>query len=164
MNCPICNKPMREQIDGTCISYQETNCICNIAAPKLIWKEMAVLRDKKNIFTQSLRMEKEFAEKECKRLQTELDHTRKELEQSEICCTEWEKQALDYKAENIALSGDLELTRKALEIAVDALKLFDSGQYTPEPDSYGLKTDASRLARKTLEQITAILENKNGNC
>ena len=39
-----------------------------------------------------------------------------ELEQSEICCTEWEKQALDYKAENIALSGDLERTRKALEI------------------------------------------------
>ena len=64
MKCPICNKPMKEQIDGTCISYQETNCICNIAAPKLIWKEMAVLRDKKNIFTQSLRMEKEFAEEE----------------------------------------------------------------------------------------------------
>ena len=79
MKCPICNKPMKEQIDGTCISYQETNCICNIAAPKLIWKEMAVLRDKKNIFTQSLRMEKEFAEEECKRLQTELERTRKAL-------------------------------------------------------------------------------------
>ena len=39
IKCPICNKPMKEQIDGTCISYQETNCICNIAAPKLIWKE-----------------------------------------------------------------------------------------------------------------------------
>lgn len=47
-------------------------------------------------------------------------------------------------------------TRKALDVAVDALKLFDSGQYTPQPDSYGLKTDASRLARKTLEQITAL--------
>lgn len=40
MKCPICNEPMKEQIDGTCISYQETNCICNIAAPKLIWKEL----------------------------------------------------------------------------------------------------------------------------
>lgn len=47
-------------------------------------------------------------------------------------------------------------TRKALEIAVDALKLFDSGQYTPQPDAYGLKTDASRLACKALEQITAL--------
>ena len=55
----------------------------------------------------------------------ELIRTRKALEQSEICCTEWEKQALDYKAENIALSGDLERTRKALEIAVDALKRID---------------------------------------
>jgi hypothetical protein len=52
--------------------------------------------------------------------------TRKALEQSEICCTEWEKQALDYKAENIALSGDLERTRKALDVAVDALKLLNS--------------------------------------
>ena len=47
-------------------------------------------------------------------------------------------------------------TRKALDVAVDALKLFDSGQYTPQPDAYGLKTDASRLARKALEQITAL--------
>lgn len=51
-----------------------------------------------------------------------LERTRKELEQSEICCSEWEKQALDYKAKNIALSGDLECTRKALNIAIDALK------------------------------------------
>lgn len=47
-------------------------------------------------------------------------------------------------------------TRKALDVAVDALKLFDSGQHTPQPDAYGLKTDASRLARKALEQITAL--------
>ena len=71
---------MKEQIDGTCMSYQETNCICNIAAPKLIWKEMKVLRDKKNIFIESIRMEKEFAEQECRRLQSELDRTKKQLE------------------------------------------------------------------------------------
>ena len=57
-----------------------------------------------------------------KELWQELMRTRKALEQSEICCTEWEKRALDYKAENIALSGDLELTHKALEIAVDGIK------------------------------------------
>lgn len=50
----------------------------------------------------------------------------------------------------------IDRTRKALETAVDALKLFDSGQYTPEADAYGLKTDASRVARKALEQITAL--------
>ena len=54
----------------------------------------------------------------------------------------------------LALETELQRTRKALDVAVGALKLFDSGQYTPQPDSYGLKTDASRLARNTLEQIT----------
>lgn len=51
-------------------------------------------------------------------------------------------------------------TRKALDVAVDALKLFDSGQYTPQPDAYGLKTDASRLARKALDEIKTALEQK----
>lgn len=41
----------------------------------------------------------------------------KDLEQSKIRCSAWEKQALDYKAENIALSGKLERTRKALDDA-----------------------------------------------
>ena len=80
IKCPICNKPMKEQIDGTCISYQETDCICNIAAPKIIWKEMAALRKKHNIFTKSMCMDKEFAEEECVRLQNELDRTRKALD------------------------------------------------------------------------------------
>ena len=57
-----------------------------------------------------------------KALWQELIRTRKELEQSEICCTEWEKQALDYKAENIALSGDLDRTHKAL---TDTIKLAE---------------------------------------
>lgn len=55
-------------------------------------------------------------------LKQEIIRTRKDLEQSEICCAEWEKQALDYKAENIALSGDLERTRKALDYAIDVIK------------------------------------------
>lgn len=81
-----------------------------------------------------------------------IDRTRKELEQSEICCTEWEKQALDYKAENIALSGDLERTRKALDVAVDALKLFCGEDVSYYNQS---KIDA-RDARTALEQITAL--------
>ena len=59
----------------------------------------------------------------------ELIRTRKELEQSEICCTEWEKQALDYKAENIALSGDLERTRKALDVAINVLNRVKDVKY-----------------------------------
>lgn len=44
-----------------------------------------------------------------------LIRTHKELEQSETCCSDWEKQALDYKTENIALSGEFDRTRKALD-------------------------------------------------
>lgn len=49
------------------------------------------------------------------KLWRELTKTRQDLEQSEKCCSAWETQALDYKAETIALSGKLEITRKALE-------------------------------------------------
>lgn len=38
------------------------------------------------------------------------------------CCSDWEKHALDYKAENIALSGELERTRKALDVANEKLR------------------------------------------
>lgn len=79
----------------------------------------------------------------------ELIRTRKELEQSEICCTEWEKQAIDYKAENIALSGDFERTRKALNVAVDALKEIKDGK---NPVSLGIYMDIN----DALEQITAL--------
>lgn len=76
----------------------------------------------------------------------ELIRTRKELEQSEICCTEWEKQALDYKAENIALSGDLERTRKALDKAKLILK-----NLLPNLDGY------ERLdVEKAINEITAL--------
>lgn len=43
-----------------------------------------------------------------KELWQELITTRKALDDSEHCCTEWEKQALDYKAENIKLSTALD--------------------------------------------------------
>ena len=82
------------------------------------------------------------------KLETELEKTHKELEQSETCCTEWEKQALDYKAENIALSGKLERTHKALDVAVDTLHWYD--------DNYD-----SVVARNTLDEIKTALKQKD---
>lgn len=81
----------------------------------------------------------------------ELMRTQKALEQSEICCTEWEKQALDYKAGNIALSGDLERTRKALDVAVDALKELKETVSNTEQE-----LDMTIQAANALEQITAL--------
>lgn len=77
-----------------------------------------------------------------------------ELEQSKTCCTEWEKQALDYKAENIALSGDLERTRKALDVAVDALKDFANAGKESEQEWFCMAVKNN--AHKALEQITAL--------
>lgn len=80
LKCPICYRPMKEQADGTCISYQETDCICNIAAPKILWEEMAALRKKHNIYTKTCRMEKEFAEEELESTKKKLDIAVDELE------------------------------------------------------------------------------------
>lgn len=90
-------------------------------------------------------------------LKQELDCTRKALEQSETCCTEWEKQALDYKAENIALSGELERTRKALDVAVDALKKIGFGCGIPPDENYAynyinIAADAHQRLQQELEQ------------
>lgn len=95
----------------------------------------------------------------------ELIRTCKTLEQSEICCTEWEKQALDYKAENIALSGDLERTRKALDVAVDKLKgikaYYDDSYADPHFVNWHIV--AQRLANDADDAIKAItaLEQKD---
>lgn len=50
-----------------------------------------------------------------KELWQALIQAKQDLEQSEKCCSAWETQALDYKAETIALSGKLEIATKALE-------------------------------------------------
>ena len=70
-----------------------------------------------------------------------------------------------YNCERWATLDDLiaqvdkaERLRKALDVAVDALKLFYSGQYTLQPDSCGLKIDASCLAHTTLAEIKTTLE------
>ena len=42
------------------------------------------------------------------------------------CCSDWEKQALDYKAKNIALSGELERTCKALNYCIEMFKSLEN--------------------------------------
>lgn len=88
----------------------------------------------------------------------ELILKRKALEQSEICCTEWEKQALDYKAENIALSGELERTRKALEITKNAINsAVDHNIINCVVRGIDPRTDDTNVTLcNALEQITAL--------
>jgi hypothetical protein len=79
---------------------------------------------------------------------------------SERSCLEWRK-AYD------CLETELERTRKALEIAWDALKHYctDSDNWSCVIDFTGdYDNTPSEFADKALEQITAILENKNVNC
>ena len=73
--------------------------------------------------------------------------TRKALDESEHCCTEWEKQALDYKAENIKLST-------ALDVAVDALYASKT-----LADIAGFKMLVAGI-EKALEQIRNITNDK----
>ena len=85
----------------------------------------------------------------------ELINTRKALDESEHCCTEWEKQALDYKAENIYTKTcrmdkefaeeELDRTKKKLDIAVDALKEITNNDYDADWQN--------DLAQATLEKI-----------
>lgn len=56
----------------------------------------------------------------------------------------------------VILRHELDRTRKALDVAVDALKLIDKQLMT------GIEMTSQ--ARNALEQITATLENQNGNC
>ena len=86
-----------------------------------------------NMYCPNCRDKNGFTYKASESIWQELIRTRKALEQSEICCTEWEKQALDYKAENIALSGDLERTRRAFgALQKFVTKLYLSGKITDE--------------------------------
>lgn len=91
----------------------------------------------------------------------ELICTHKELEQSQACCSDWEKQALDYKAKDIALSGELERTRKALDIAWDGLKKIGSGNII-EHSVVGHENDNKIfIANKALDESKTALEQKD---
>lgn len=91
----------------------------------------------------------------------ELIRTRKALEQSEICCTEWEKQALDYKAENIALSGDLERTREELHKANAELDYIK--EQVEKSNAFidaRIKVAAEQIARGIIAQVKNIKNKK----
>ena len=85
-----------------------------------------------------------------------------------VSCWAYIDDLLSLETENKSLSDkigkmktELDHIRKALDVAVDALKLFYSGQYTSQPDAYGLKIDASCLAHTTLAEIKTALEQKD---
>lgn len=128
MKCPFCQQELKE-------------IYCNDIWVGLACKNVGCLETKSTLGNEALWQE--------------LIRTHKELEQSKICCTEWEKQALDYKAENIALSGDLERTRKALEIAKDGLKhLYETNDdYVP---GFAVPCGIKGYVKEKLDQITAL--------
>lgn len=90
-------------------------------------------------------------------LETELDHTRKELEQSEICCSAWEEQALDYKAELIR-------TKQALDITINALEFigYDKDNELDCFEEFAISQMIDK-ACKTLDQIKQITESPAEN-
>lgn len=101
LRCPFCGEELF--VGDAFIDIQYANCRnpgCKqrgVVMPVEIWQALI----------QSLKDRKELAIK--------LAQTNQALEQSEKCCSAWETQALDYKAETIALSGKLKIATKALE-------------------------------------------------
>lgn len=93
-----------------------------------------------------------------KELWQELIRTRKALEQNETCCSKWEKQALDYKAELIR-------TKQILEIAIDKLKGIKTYYDNNYDDPYFVNWHiiAQRLANDADDAIKVItaLEQKD---
>lgn len=102
MKCPICGKDLVEIELGECwfLTCCNSECRCKGVASGIVWEYLTV------------------AIKNRQALSKEFICTYKELKQSQTCCSEWEKQALDYKSENNALSIKL-------EFVVDTLKEID---------------------------------------
>lgn len=75
-----------------------------------------------------------------------LIQAKQDLEQSEKCCSAWETQALDYKAETIALSGKLEIAKSYVKGISEMV--INSGD-----NIYIVIGHFKKLAEQTLEQI-----------
>lgn len=75
-----------------------------------------------------------------------LIQAKQDLEQSEKCCSAWETQALDYKAETIALSGKLEIAKSYVK-GISKM-VINSGD-----NIYIVIGHFKKLAEQTLEQI-----------
>lgn len=77
-----------------------------------------------------------------------------------LVCSNTDCPACDEKY----LHEELIRTRKALDVAVDALKIIGSGKVIEHSVMFHEDDNKIFIANKALEQITATLENKNGNC
>lgn len=77
------------------------------------------------------------------------------------CCSDWEKHALDYKAENIALSGELERIRKALGVATGFIKGISQTVINDCDNQYIVLGNFKKFALDTLNQIKTALEQKD---
>lgn len=92
--------------------------------------------------------------KDRKELAIKLAQTTQNLEQSEKCCSAWETQALDYKAETIALSGKLEIATEALKSAKARLELINNSKFANLNNVLQIQSQCEILKiNKALEQI-----------
>ena len=127
IKCPFCQQELQKDSDGYYTCYTD-NCECmkyggnGASGSESLW--LALINTKKFLDIES--SEHDLCHDALVGRTKELDSTQKALEQSEICCTEWEKQALDYKAENIALSIKSEFVADVLK-EID--KLLSSNKF-----------------------------------
>lgn len=122
LKCPVCNHELY-QTASECLTY----CCLNKDCPS------------------------DFKFAGSKEIWNALIQAKQDLEQSEKCCSAWETQALDYKAETIALSGKLEIAQKALKGTVayyDHYADFD-GEISWDGVAMIMRNDAA----EALEQI-----------
>lgn len=104
LKCPFC----REELDW-CLSCPLPTMSCPNHNCKAY--DFLMTQNCWQALIQSLKDRKELAIK--------LAQTTQNLEQSEKCCSAWETRALDYKAETIALSGELEIAKSTLKFYAD---------------------------------------------
>jgi HAMP domain-containing protein len=116
---PATSEQMHDKINQLVDAVNELQTKVNKMAQNLNFAQPEV---KENVLTKSLRMDKEFAEDECVRLQKELERT-----------------------------------RKALDVAVDALKRLEKELYFNNAKQTGHIADSvMSIPSIALEQITAL--------
>lgn len=142
LKCPFCQQELKYDGRNEVYMCRNPNCKHLLGfGTKELWQALIIESTEHDLTHDAL----------VKRTQ-ELDRTKKTLDESEYCCTEWEKQALDYKAENIKLST-------ALDVAVDALKMIGSGQIIEHSVLFHEDDNKITIANKALDQIN---ETKGG--
>ena len=78
---------------------------------------------------------------------------------------EMHERGYQYSVNEIKkLQTELERTRKALDVAVDALGYYASENSWDETNRWMFVEMGFEFAKDVLDKITATLENQNGNC